>query len=108
MRKYWQYLKYVLRRWMFLVRLWIIHRYERVLFKACQTVHFAIYYHGEYPGASHGRWFDGLSEACWTYVCGYGIRFSLAQGNIWWEIGRKADKVEVVESPGPGAHQQNR
>ena len=30
------------------------------------------------------RWPAGLSVACWTHVCGHGLRYSFDIGSIYW------------------------
>jgi hypothetical protein len=73
------------RRKLYLGWLWIRHRRERVVHKACFRVYGWLYYWGDYPGASHGSLLDGLRDACWIYVCGHGITFSLGIGWIYWK-----------------------
>lgn len=42
-----------------------------------------------YPGASRGKWLDGLEEVIWCWICGDSLRFSLHIGNIYWKVGRR-------------------
>lgn len=48
-----------------------------------------LYFHTSLRSDIHKTEFMmGLHEAVWTYLCGYGFRFSLHIGNIYWRVER--------------------
>jgi hypothetical protein len=53
---------------------------------AAWQIHSRIYYSGDHFGQTHGKFLDGLSEMCWTYLCGYSVTFALHCANIYWGV----------------------
>jgi hypothetical protein len=45
-----------------------------------------LHWHNDYPGASRGRFLDGLKELYWIRLCGHSWRFSLHIANIYWKL----------------------
>lgn len=53
-----------------------------------------------YPNHTKFKLWDiflaGLTEACWTHVCGHGIRYSLRIGMIYWKPRKAAEDLQRI------------
>jgi hypothetical protein len=54
-------------------------------FRWLWAIYRGLYYNSVVPGASRGRTLNGIRDACWTMLCGYGAREALVIGNIHWQ-----------------------
>ena len=75
------------------IKRWLKHKQWRLSHKLHDFLYPAVnwfYWNYKYEMRPDGsKWRAGLSEACWCFLTGDGIVFSLHIGNVYWGIGRK-------------------